>query len=435
MRIVYLHQYFATPDMAGGTRSYEMGRRLVAAGHEVHMVTTRQDGEGRGWTETAEAGMHVHWCSVPYSNHMSFRRRIKAFLDFAWRAARRTAQIPCDVVFATSTPLTIALPAAYGAWRQSMPMVFEVRDLWPEAPIVMGALRRRLPIALARGLERFAYNRAAHVVALSPEMKDGVVAAGYPDACVSVIPNSCDLELFDISPEAGTAFRRRHAWLQDRPLVVYSGALGRFNGVDYLARLAAVVGQYNPEVRFLVIGDGSERAKIAQVASELNVLDRNFFLLDSVPKKSMPAVLSAADIATSTVINRRPLWAYSPNKIFDALAAGRPVAVNHEGWLADMIRQSGCGLVLPASDIRQGAQQLVAMLGDPVRLSQAREAARRGARHRFDRDMLAARLEAVIRAAAEKRGSRVTAADVESPAAIPIGTAAAAAAEERRKAA
>jgi glycosyltransferase involved in cell wall biosynthesis len=364
---------------------------------------------------------------------MSFSRRIQSFLDFSWRSARKAATLPCDVIFASSTPLTVALPAAYASLWQRAPIVFEVRDLWPDTPIAVGALKRRLPIALTRVLERFAYRQASHVVALSPDMKAGVVATGYPADCVSVIPNSCDLDLFDVPSEAGKAFRRQHAWLLDRPLVVYTGALGLVNGVDYLARLAAAVAQHNHEVRFLVVGDGRERAKVVQVASELNVLDRNFFMLDSVPKKAMPAILSAADVATSTVIDRKPLWANSANKVFDALAAGRPIAINHEGWLADMIRETGCGLVLPVGDLERAAQQLVKTLGDPAGLRIARDAARRVARGRFDRDMLAARLEAVIRAAAEQGTGRVTA--VDAPVAIPFGMATVEMPNEPRRAA
>jgi glycosyltransferase involved in cell wall biosynthesis len=314
-------------------------------------------------------------------------------------------------------------------------MVFEVRDLWPATPVAVGALKHRLPIALARGLERFAYARASHVVALSPDMKRGVAATGYPADCVSVIPNSCDLDLFDVPSKLGREFRQQYPWLQDRPLVVYTGALGLVNGVDYLARLAASVAPHAPEVRFLVIGDGRQRDQVRQAAAELGVLGRNFFMLDSVPKKAMPAVLSAADIATSTVIDRKPLWANSANKVFDTLAAGRPIAINHEGWLADMIRQTGCGLVLPVGDTERAAQQVVATLEDSAQLSVIREAAKRVARERFDRDMLARRLETVIRAAVEQRSRRVTLSDLEGPVAIPIGTVAAETPEERRRAA
>ena len=154
MRIVYMHQYFNTPAMHGGTRSYEMARRLVRSGHEVHMVTADSQGSGaRGknsWSLTEEAGIHVHWLPVPYSNNMTYRARVKAFISFARYAGLRAVPLRPDVVFATSTPLTIALPAAYAAKRLRIPLVFEVRDLWPEMPIAVGALRNPLAIWAAQ---------------------------------------------------------------------------------------------------------------------------------------------------------------------------------------------------------------------------------------------------------------------------------------------
>jgi glycosyltransferase involved in cell wall biosynthesis len=396
VRILYLHQYFNTPSMAGGTRSYEMARRLVDRGHEVQMITSRRSATGTGWTESEEAGIHVHWCNVPYSNHMSFRRRIQAFFEFAWRAARKAASLPGDLVFATSTPLTIALPAVWAARKQSIPMVFEVRDLWPEMPIAVGALRSRPAIAAARWLERFAYRNAARVVALSPGMKDGVVAAGYPADRVTVIPNSCDRQLFQVDETAGQVFRRRYPWLGDRPLVVYAGTLGLINGVDYLARLAAAVRARDPEVRFLVVGDGREEGRVRREAEQLGVWERNFFMLPPIPKAEMPALLSAADLATSLFLDIEQMWANSANKLFDALAAGRPIAINHQGWLADMIHETGCGLVLDPHDLASAADRLVSALHDRFWLAGARRAAGQAAEERFDRDRLAAQLEAVL---------------------------------------
>ena len=118
MRIIYLHQYFKTPEMNGGTYSYEISRQLVAQGHDVHMVTADCSGEGRGWYRTEEAGIQVHWLPVGYSNHMSYRRRIRAFLQFARGAARKAAGLPGDVVYASSSPLTIALPGVYASRRK-----------------------------------------------------------------------------------------------------------------------------------------------------------------------------------------------------------------------------------------------------------------------------------------------------------------------------
>ena len=396
MKIVYLHQYFNTPEMTGSTHSYEMARRLVERGHEVHMVTARGRHARRGWARTEEAGIQVHWCSVPYSNYMSYSRRIRSFLRYSFVAARKATGLGGDVVFASSTPLTIALPAVYASKRLSAPMVFEVSDLWPEVPIAMGALRNPITIALARRLERFAYRNAAHVVALSPDMKAGVVAAGYPSQQVTVIPNSSDFALFDVPEQLGHEFRRRHDWLAGRPLVVYTGTLGMVNGADYLARLAAAVARRDPEIRFLVIGAGCEENKVRQAAEEAGVLNRNFFMLPPAPKAEMPAVLAAADIATSTVIDRQPLWANSANKVFDALAAGRPIAINHRGWLAEMIDESGCGLVFDPHDVETAAERLTAALRDRQWLGRARAAARRVGKECFDRDKLFTDFESVL---------------------------------------
>jgi len=390
--------------MAGGTRSYEMARRLVAAGHEVNMITSWREKDGRrGWFSTVEKGIKVHWLPVPYSNHMNYEERIRAFLRFAWGAALKAASIPADVIFATSTPLTIALPAIYAKRRLKVPMVFEVRDLWPELPIAMGALHGPM-IPLARWLESLAYKHSAHIVVLSPGMKQGVLHTGYPDARVHIIPNSADLDLFSVATEDAVNFRQQFHWLKDRPLVVYAGTLGRINGVDYLARLAEKVARLTPDIRFLVVGDGLEREKVRRIAIDLGVYERNFFMLDQLPKKDIPALLKASDLAVSLFVDLPQMWANSANKFFDALAAGTPVAINYEGWQADLLRETGVGIVLDAKNLRNAAYLLVDFLQDKKRVEQAGRKARRLAEERFDRNLLAKKLENVLLCAVEPSG-------------------------------
>lgn len=399
MRILYLHQYFVTRNMVGGTRSFEFARRLVKAGHEVHVITSSRqnaDTTGGDWRVSNEDGITVHWVTVPYSNQMGYADRIKAFFKFAWLAGRRAAGIPADLVFASSTPLTIALPAVFAARRQKVPMVLEVRDLWPQVPIRVGVLRSPLTIAAARWLERFAYRNATSVVALSPGMKEGVVAAGYPPERVSVIPNSCDMDLFDIGPAPGRELRQRHEWLGDRPLVVYTGTLGLINGVKYMASLAAAVRPLNPDMRFLVIGEGREYEQVREFAGRLGVLKQNFFMMKSVPKQALPEWLSAATFASSWVLDLPEFRANSANKFFDALASGKPVLINHGGWQADLLTESGAGLVLDPHDFIRAAAALVAAAADPGWLAQSSAAARELAVARFHRDKLAAQLEQVL---------------------------------------
>lgn len=405
MRIVYLHQYFRTPDMSGGTRSYEFGRRLASAGHDVHVVTSSSSLESTsGWSTYEVDGITVHTLGVPYDNAMSYTRRIRSFMSFAFRASFYARRLDGDLVYATSTPLTIAIPGVAASWP-SVPMVFEVRDLWPEVPIALGAIRGRLPMWLARALASFAYRNAHAVVALSSGMADGVRAAGYTGT-VEVIPNSCDNALFSMGETAAREFRDAREWLRDRPLVVYTGTFGRVNGVSYMAELAHEYMKIDPEVRFLALGDGAELSRVRARAEQLNVLHRNFFIEGSQPKRDMPGVLKAATVCSSWVVPVPELEANSANKFFDALAAHRPIIINHGGWMKELIDAESIGVALDPVDIELAARELAEFIRDDSRLERARSRAGELASETFGRDRLSNQLRELLERSAAGPGAR-----------------------------
>lgn len=390
MKIVYLHQYFQTPDMSGGTRSYEMARRWVAAGHEVHVVTASCDKGSRGaWSTTDAGGATVHWRNVRYDNNMSFTARVVAFFAFACAAAPLARSLRGDVVFATSTPLTIILPAWYATAFRRTPIVFEVRDLWPEMPIAAGYIRNPILKLLVTGVERLAYRSSRRIVALSPGMAEGVLAAGTPAEKVIVAPNSCDMEMFEVPESAGARYRAQQAWLGSRPFVAYCGTLGELNDVSYLARLAASMRARGSEVVFGIYGTGKEESKVRALAGELGVLGTSFFMMGGIPKNQIPAVLNAASAVASVFCPIPQMQVNSANKFFDGLAAGRPIVINYEGWQADLLRSTGAGIVLHALDVETSADDLMDYLADDGRLTTAGIAARRLANEEFSRDRIA----------------------------------------------
>ncbi|HEV8175380.1 MAG TPA: glycosyltransferase family 4 protein [Actinoplanes sp.] len=410
MRIVYIHQYYCNPGMAGGIRSYEQARRLVARGHTVHVITTDITPGKRalGWRHTRDDGVDVHWFSVPYSNSMSYARRIRAFAEFMVVAAAKAAALRADLVFATSTPLTVAVPGVIAARLRRVPFVFEVRDLWPEVPIKMGALRNPAARRLAGALARFAYRNAEEIVALSPGMAAGVNAR-YPAARTTVIPNAADLALFEVDAAAVRRFRDERRWLGGRPLVIYTGALGAVNGVDYLIRAARRMRDLDPEVQFLIVGHGKEWDETGKLAADYGLLDDTVHMWSKVPKAELPVILGAATISTSLVRPIPALWDNSANKFFDALAASRPIAINYGGWQSDLIRESGAGLVLDPYDPDQAAGVLAGHVRDELWLTGARAAAHRLAVEQFSRDLLFERFEAVLNRSAATAGRRRTA--------------------------
>ncbi|MBU8921206.1 MAG: glycosyltransferase family 4 protein [Bacteroidales bacterium] len=396
MRIIYLHQYFNTPKMEGGTRSYEMARRLVANGHEVHIITSdRKPSTSKSWYNSKEEGINVHWLPLPYSNSMSNAARVRAFAKFVGLSFRKALEVPGDLVFASSTPLTIALPAIWAARKRKLPVVFEVRDLWPELPIAVGAIKNSAAIFCARWLENFAYMNSEHIVALSPGMQEGIIATGYPAERVTVIPNCCDIEMFSPAKlESNPPLDL--SWLAGRPLVVYAGTMGFINGVDYLARLAEAVLPLDPGIRFLIVGSGKMKKKVVAVATKSGVLGENFFMLDGVPKEQVPTLLSAATIASSLFVDLEPMWSNSANKFFDALAASKPIMINYRGWQAELIEEHGAGIVLPINDISSAAKTLVKRIRNKDWLRNAGEAAATLANNKFARNNLAEDLEHIL---------------------------------------
>src|SRR5690606_30930133 len=212
-----------------------------------------------------------------------FEERKRAFIQFALLSLQRAVRMGGDVVFASSPPLTVAIPGIVVSILRRIPLVFEVRDLWPEAPIAMGALRNPVHKALARLLELLAYHKAAYVVTLSPGMAEGVISTGVDGARVNVIPNCCDLPLFQRACPAGEALQKVFDRVGDAPLVVYAGTLGHIHGVGYLVDIADELRRINPEVRFLIAGDGIEAAKVRRQAEDRGLLDSTVFLLPSLP--------------------------------------------------------------------------------------------------------------------------------------------------------
>lgn len=402
-RLVYIHQYFTYPEVAGGSRSWEFVKRLLDDGFEVTVLTSDSELNERAISclkqELAHHGSRFQLDVLPvrYDNSFPFWRRAVAFLQFAVSAIWRLLRYPrVDLVFATSTPLTVAVPALTRNLLRGTPFVFEIRDLWPEVPRQLGALRNPLLYYPLYYLAHLAYHRARRVVALSPGMKEGVVAHGVSPDKVVVISNVSDIETFRVEPALGEAFLERHPELKGGPLVVYTGTFGFANGVSYMVRLAETSRRHGWPTRFLAVGRGKEFERVRELAAQLGVLDQNYFQWDPIPKKEMPALLSAAAVATSWVIPNPAMHLNSANKYFDALAAARAVAINYGGWQAELLAQHGAGVELDAHDLERAARQLQDLVSSPERLQAAQERAARLADEQFSLGLLYARLKRVI---------------------------------------
>lgn len=397
MKITYLHQYFNTPAMSGGTRSFEMARRLVKMGHEVNLVTTwREPVINQKLFKTSESGINVYWISIPYSNEMGFWKRCLAFLEFAFRSAKLSASLPSDIIFATSTPLTIAIPAIYASFLQKIPMVFEVRDLWPEMPISIGLLTNPFLIKIARLLESWAYHNSSAIIALSPGMKQGITKRGYPPNQIVVIPNGSDNMHFKSHSSAYDKISINTKCPLDQPVLLYAGSFGLINDVSYAVSLAEELMLINSNVRILLVGGGLEYSKVISEALKKRVLNRNLFVEPRVSKKEIIQLFSRASVCATLFLDIPEMRNNSANKFFDTLAAGKPVFLNYGGWMHDIVLKYNCGISGWRTPLRDVATQINACLNDDRWLESAGTAAKNVAELYFDRDKLAISLNKTL---------------------------------------
>ena len=390
-----------------GTRSYEFARYFVRQGHEVTMLCSGLHNEERltvpdGQThfETEIEGIRcvpiAAACANPLKiNRMSGYRRMMLFMQFSRLAERVGKQLPKhDIVFATHVPLTIGLPAIGISRHFDIPFVFEVRDLWPQALINFGALKNPLAIWWLRRMERKIYRAADHIVALSPGMKAGIVGAGVPEDNVTMIPNASDLDLFH--PALDRMIGRERLGLQDRFAAIYFGAIGFANGLELVVEAARILKQRNRcDIVIVLHGDGGRRAALQQMVAECE-LD-NVIFSDPVPDKSSVASLVAACDVCLTIYRANKEHTWSPNKMFDALAAGRPVIVNVPGWLTETIEANNCGRGIHPERPEELADALEQLAANRQQRIEIGKNARALAEREFARDKLAARLEAVLK--------------------------------------
>lgn len=368
MKLIYLHQYFVFPETSGGTRSYDLSKEFVKKGIEVTVITSSAGINNidptKRWTYLEREGIKLWVVKNEYNHKMSIHRRILSFLQFVYFSSVKCVSLKTDAVLATSTPLTIAIPAIIKKWVSRTPFIFEVRDVWPEGPIQQGYVKNKFLIWFLRKIEKFIYNRAAYVVPLSVGMKRDILTR-VPVKNMEVIPNISELSRFENIKECKLDFD-----FTGKKVILYAGTLGPVNDIMYVAKLAKKTISLSPEICFLIIGRGKQKEEIVNYCKENYILNKNIFFLDPIPKDSLPYVYSKVTMGSSFVWDYKIKWDNSANKFFDTLAAGRPILINYQGWQADVIRENQCGFVLPYNLTDEDVKSFVDYMSDDALLEQ-----------------------------------------------------------------
>jgi glycosyltransferase involved in cell wall biosynthesis len=393
MKILLLNQAFVSPDEPGHTRHFEMAKFLQSRGHELVIVASDlnyQTGQRtvarRGvFAEQVVDGVRILRAYIYPALHRSYVWRVVSFLSFMISSIWTALKVQdVDLVMGTTPPIFQAVSAWFVAWMRRKPFFLEVRDLWPEFGVGMGVLRNPLVIALARWLERFLYARATHILVNSPAYREYMIAQGLPESKVTYIAYGTDVDMFN--PQVDGSSIRRELGLQDKFVVLYTGALGQANDIETILRAASRLNNED-RIRFVLFGDGKERARLQSEAARLRL--SNVIFAGVRAKKEMPCVVAAADVCLA-ILQDIPMFRTTyPNKVFDYMAAGRATLLVIDGVSRQLIESSDGGVFVQPGNDELLAKTVLQLSKDPQRVQQlGRNARAYLVRHLDRRDKL-----------------------------------------------
>jgi glycosyltransferase involved in cell wall biosynthesis len=403
VRILFLTHYFPPEVNAPATRTHEHCREWVAAGHEVHVVTCIPShpvgrpfpGYQRRWYRHESIdGIHVHRVWTYLAANRGLVRRTINYLSFAasgaWRAWRLGR---FDVAIGTSPQFFCAVGTWLVARRRRLPWVFELRDLWPDSIAAVGAFRHRSgPLRWLERLERRLYRDATAVACVTRSFVTILAARGVDQSKLHFVPNGIIPEFWATGNREGA--RRELGVASHEVLVSYVGTVGMAHGLHVVLEAAAGLRSRAPEIRLLIAGDGAELDALRALAAQRRLGNVRFTGL--VPRAHIPSLLAASDVMLVTLRPSDVFRTVLPSKMFEAMAAARPIVLGVEGEARDTLLRAGGGIAVPLGDGAALADAVCRLARDPALRAAMGESGAAFVQREFSRRIWAARYLALL---------------------------------------
>jgi glycosyltransferase involved in cell wall biosynthesis len=395
MHILLIHQAFAALDEPGGTRHHEIAQYLVNQGHRVTIIASPVSylsGKSNPASVTQEdlSGIKIRRVYTYPALHRSFLHRIFSFFSFmvsSFIAGLRVKEV--DIVWGTSPPIFQSITAWALASIKRTPFLLEIRDLWPAFAVAVGVLRQPILIKASEWLEGFLYQHADLVVVNSPGFIKHTWERGAEN--VELVPNGSDTSMFN--PQKIDMESIQYWSHPGKFVALYAGAHGMSNDLEIVLQAAALLND-RLDIFIVLLGDGKEKPALQDLAQELELSNLQF--LPPIPKNEMPAALAAAD-ACIAILKPIPLYGtVYPNKVFDYMAAGKPVLLAMEGVIREVIEASGAGLAIPPGDPASLAKGIIYLADHKEESREIGSRGREYVKQHFDRPIQAEKFATVF---------------------------------------
>lgn len=418
-RILVVSQFFAPESAAPAARFHDLGKRWVAQGREVTVLTgmpsfpsgvVHRDYRGMVAGEEFIDGIRVLRSWLFTSPQGGALRKGAGYLSFAATALAHAAWsgvlsgLKPDVVIATLPPPTVGVPALLAAAMAHAPLVVDVRDIWPEAVVASGKVHSPLITLPFEQMAQTLYRRATAVVVVSHGKQRRMVELGVAPSKLVTIPNGIDLHaaenLQDVEP----------LWASwgvqpGEHRILYAGIHNPPQGLEVLLAAAQVMAQHRPDLwarlKIVLVGSGSVKEQLRAQAAAAG-LDRVVFAPEQ-PRALIPSLLATAHCSVVPLRTRKDTHTV-PSKIFESLGSGRPLVASLAGEAAELAQASGGALVTPPEDGAALAQALITLLADPQLATAMGAAGKAFAAVHFNQDRLADQFLGVLDAAVRGEG-------------------------------
>jgi glycosyltransferase involved in cell wall biosynthesis len=405
MHILFLTHYFPPEVNAPASRTYENTKRWVRAGHKVTVITCAPnhpngvvypgyENKWRQWDEND--GVRVLRVKSYLSANKGVGNRSLNYFSYLLSAVAFCRMVKrVDLVVSTSPQFFCGLSGYFVSRLHRCPWVVEIRDLWPESIHAVGAVRGRGVIGLLERIERFLYQKPDHIVALTPAFKRHIAARGIPPEKIDIVTNGADLEQFSPLPKRN-GFRERHG-LNGKFIAAYVGTHGMAHALETILEAAKRL-EGQPEIRFLLVGDGAERENLLKRKEELGL--KNVLMLPQQKKEQVPEILAASDACLVLLRKTELFKTVIPSKIFEAMAMERPIILGVDGQAREIVEQSGGGVFVEPENSGRLAETVLKMSRDSAGTELIGKEGGRFVRQHYDRDKLASRYLDVLRSVA-----------------------------------